>query len=232
MFRLKKNEQVRQKWLRDTLEGLAVGGTILDAGAGELKNKIYCSHLSYSSQDFCEYGGSEKGVLDAGLQNEHWDTSKIDLVCDIVDIPVDDCAYDYVLCSEVLEHVPDPVKAVAELSRILKPGGKLILTAPFASLVHMAPYHYCSGFSRYWYEHHLERLGLDIEQLCSNGDWFNFTLQEILRLGSQERKAGSYAWPVAYMIGFISVAYSYFRNGKPNHDLACIGWHCIATKRL
>jgi hypothetical protein len=35
------------------------------------------------------------------------------------------------------------------------PGGVVILTAPFASSVHMAPYHYCSAFSKCWHEHHL-----------------------------------------------------------------------------
>lgn len=81
------------------------------------------------------------------------------LVSDITMIPAPDASFDAILCSEVLEHVPEPTHALDEFVRLLKPGGTLILTAPFASLVHMAPYHYCSGFSRYWYEHHLPLRG-------------------------------------------------------------------------
>ena len=115
-----------------------------------------------------------------GLQTGKWNTSRMDLVCDINAIPEQDSAFDAILCSEVLEHVPDPTKkALDEFARLLKPGGKLILTAPFASLVHFAPYHYCSGFSRYWYEHHLPKRGFQIEELTSNGDRFAYWHQEL-----------------------------------------------------
>src|SRR3990172_6853665 len=139
------NEENRQAWLKKTLSDLPQGARILDAGAGELRNRPLCSHLSYVSQDFCQYEGVGDGNR---LQTGKWDTSRIDLVCDINAIPEPDAVFDVLLCSEVLEHVPDPTKALDEFTRLLKPGGKLILTAPFTSLVHFAPYHYCSGFSR------------------------------------------------------------------------------------
>ncbi len=232
MFNLGGNESLRQAWLKKALCGLEEGSRILDAGAGELKNKQYCEHLEYVSQDFCQYKGGSQADKGEGLQNQTWDTSKIDIVCDITSMPVDDGTFDYVLCSEVLEHVPDAVKALGELCRVLKPGGRLILTAPFASLVHMAPYHFASGFSKYWYEYHLKSFGLIIDELTPNGDWFDFAHQEILRLGSQERKAGNYIWPVAYLIGLISLVYSFCRNKKSDPSLACLGWHCIAVKPL
>ena len=97
------------------------------------------------------------GAPDEGLQTQAGITSRIDLVSDITAIPAPDASFDAILCSEVLEHVPEPTHALDEFARLLKPGGKLILTAPFASFVHMAPYHYCNGFCRYWYEHHLPR---------------------------------------------------------------------------
>jgi len=144
MFR-NLNEANRQRWLAKTLNALPEGLRILDAGAGELKNKVYCKHLNYVSQDFCQYSGGGK----EGLSPEKWDTSKIDIVSDIANIPEPDASFDAILCSEVLEHVPEPTKALDEFQRLLKPGGILILTAPFNSLVHMAPYHYCTGFSKY-----------------------------------------------------------------------------------
>ena len=186
MFNKNINELNRQKWLKKTLMDLPQGARILDAGAGELKNQKLCSHLHYTSQDFNQYTGG--GGLAEGLQTGQWDTSCIDLVSDITAIPAPDASFDAILCSEVLEHVPEPTHALDEFLRLLKPGGTLILTAPFASLVHFAPYHYCTGFSRYWYEHHLINRGFKIKELTPNGDWFAYTEQEITRLGGLERQ--------------------------------------------
>ena len=107
---------------------------------------------------------------------------------DITNIPAADASFDAILCSEVLEHVPEPTHALDEFARLLKPSGIIILTAPFASNVHMAPYHYSSGFSKYWYEYHLARRGFRIISLEANGDWFAMLRQEITRLGGLERQ--------------------------------------------
>jgi len=105
------------------------------------------------------------------------------------------------------------------------------LTAPFASHVHMAPHHYCTGFSRYWYEHHLPLRGFDIRELTPNGDWFAYTEQELMRLGGMERQLGNWTWPLAYAYSLVGVLYFKIRGRKRAEDLACFGWHCIAVKR-
>lgn len=131
----------------------------------------------------------------------------------------------------MLEHVPEPTHVLDEFVRLLKPSGKMILTAPFASLVHMAPYHYCSGFSRFWYEHHLGKRGFNIEELSANGDWFACLEQELTRLGSMERLRGNWSWPLAYAFSLLGVLYFRLRGRKYDKDLACFGWHCVAVKR-
>src|SRR3569623_1580056 len=136
------NERNRQVWLKRTLSGLPAGSCLLDDGAGELQNRKYCSHLKYVAQDFCQYKGQQGGARVEGLQPNSLDTRRIDLVSDITAIPAPDASFDAVLCSEVLEHVPEPTHALDEFSRLLKLGGLLILTAPFSSNVHMAPYYF------------------------------------------------------------------------------------------
>jgi len=222
------NEESRNQWLEETLTSLPAGLRLLDAGAGELRNKPFCSHLQYVSQDFCQYEGEGDAQ---GLQTGTWDTSKIDIVCDIMDIPESDASFDVILCSEVFEHLPDALGALDEFERLLKSGGKLIITAPFASFVHFAPYHYATGFSRYWYEFHLPRRNFKLQELVSNGDWFSVAKQEALRLPSMARRYGDWCWPLAYLASAFPVLYFILRGrGRPADDVACFGWHCIAVK--
>jgi len=224
------NDTNRQTWIKGIMERVPKGARLLDAGAGELRNRKYCTHLDYISQDFCQYKGNVNGAPQEGLQNPTWDTSNIMIVSDIVAIPASNASFDVVLCTEVLEHIPEPTHALDEFARLLKPGGLMILTAPFASFVHMAPYHFCSGFSKYWYEHHLPLRGFEIIELTANGDWNTFLLQEISRLGGLERQNRNWSWPLAYLYALLGRLYFGIRNKKNNSDLACFGWHVVARK--
>lgn len=175
------NEDIRKEWVIYQLNKLEDGATILDAGAGECQYKKYCSpRLKYVSQDFCQYEGSKN--FQYGLLDDTWDTSQIDIISDITDIAVADESFDAVLCTEVLEHVPHPEIAIKELSRVLKSGGKLILTAPFCSLTHFAPYHYCTGFNIFWYEKILEENGLLIIDSVRSGNYYLYMAQEVDRM--------------------------------------------------
>jgi SAM-dependent methyltransferase len=224
-----QNELTRQTWLRKSLASLPAKWRLLDAGAGQLKNRELCKHLDYVSQDFCAYQGAMTAPSD-GLHTSQWDTASVDIVSDITTIPEPNASFDAILCSEVLEHVPEPTLALDEFSRLLKPGGVLVLTAPFASFVHMAPYHFCTGFTRYWYEHHLTKRGFAIQELTANGDWHSFLRQELTRLGGLERGQRNWTWPLAYVYALFGLLYFRLRSQKKTEDLACFGWQCIAKK--
>ena len=226
-----RNAEDRDTWLRTTLNAVPSAWRILDAGAGELRNRPHCAHLEYLSQDFCQYGG-ENGpkAIREGLHNPNWDTSGIDIVSDIVAIPEANGSFDAILCSEVLEHVPAPTAALDEFARLLRPGGRLILTAPFASMVHQAPYHFCTGFSRFWYEHHLQKRGFRILELSPNGDWYDYLKQEICRLPSMERQRHNWAWPFAWAYALLGVGYFAMRSRNSAADFGCFGFHCLAER--
>jgi SAM-dependent methyltransferase len=53
-----------------------------------------------------------------------------DIKADICDLPFEDASFDWILCNHVLEHIPNDVKAMHELFRVLKPGGKALLQVP------------------------------------------------------------------------------------------------------
>jgi SAM-dependent methyltransferase len=173
------NASIREKWIEQALESVPAGARILDAGAGECQFRRFCTHLNYVSQDLAQYDGSGN---DAGLQTGTWDTSAIDIVCDICNVPEPNGSFDAILCTEVLEHLPDATRALEEFSRLLRPGGRLIITAPFSSLTHFAPYHFATGFNRYYYLHHLERLGFENIEIMENGNFFEFVGQELRRI--------------------------------------------------
>jgi SAM-dependent methyltransferase len=58
------------------------------------------------------------------------------------DIPLPEASVDLLLCSEVLEHLPDPQKALQEIKRILRPGGRAILTIPIPPDPYPNPEHH------------------------------------------------------------------------------------------
>jgi len=163
------NQHNRDVFIRNVASSLPQGARVLDAGAGPCKYRPLFAHCDYKAQDFGLYTGEELRY------------GELDYVCDITAIPVESDRFDCVICTEVLEHVPYPDRVIQELARVLKPGGMLALTAPFTSGTHMAPYHFCAGFSPYWYRHFLSLAGLTLESCRANGGFFRLYGQESRR---------------------------------------------------
>lgn len=173
------NESTRVAWIERALSTVPSGSRTLDAGAGEQQFRRFCSHLNYVSQDFASYEPKQEA---GGLHPESWEARNFDIISDITSIPEPDSAFDAVLCTEVLEHLPYPELAIHEFSRLLAPGGILILTAPFCSLTHFAPYHFHTGFNRFFYEQVLDDAGFEVLEITGNGNYFEYVAQEIRRL--------------------------------------------------
>jgi ubiquinone/menaquinone biosynthesis C-methylase UbiE len=119
-----------------------------------------------------------------GFHEGEWDQSRIGIISDITAIPRPDASFDAVMCIEVLEHVPNPTDSVRELVRLLKPGGTLIITAPFCALTHFSPYFYHTGFSQNFYKHWLSYYGCEIEDMVFNGNFFEYMGQELRHIPS------------------------------------------------
>jgi len=104
---------------------------ILEIGCGRGGFAIFLSKLNNGANEIvaCDFSQAavDKGAAYAtglGITNVQWRCA------DIQNIPFDTSSFDVVISCETIEHVPNPAKAVQELSRVLKPGGKLILTTP------------------------------------------------------------------------------------------------------
>jgi SAM-dependent methyltransferase len=164
--------------VRAQLQSLPANIRLLDVGAGEQPYRRYCPQVRYSAQDSGQYVPGTTGLQIAG-----WSYGRLDYQSDAWDIPEKAARFDAILCTEVLEHIPYPNETLAEFARLLKPGGLLLLTVPYAALPHMQPQFFYSGFSEDYYRFFLERLGFEIESLTPNGSTYDYLFQELVRLG-------------------------------------------------
>lgn len=175
------NEYNRDRFVAEMAKATPPGSKVLDAGAGASRYRPLFAHCDYRTQDFCGYEGSSVGPMaDKGL----WEYGQIDFVCDIAAIPVPDGSFDVVVCTEVLEHVPEPIRVVGEIARVLCKGGKLYLTAPLGCGLHQEPYHYYGGYTPYWYQRFLTETGFDQIEIMPNAGFFKHYAQESQRFSA------------------------------------------------
>lgn len=174
--KLLPNESTRHNWVASRLSEIPAGFKILDAGCGEQQYRKYCEHLNYFGQDFGEFDASGDG-----RQPDNWQYGKLDYTGDIWQIDENDKSFDAILCTEVFEHIPYPNETMLEFTRLLKSGGYLIITAPYACLPHFEPYFFYSGFSKQWYQKHCDELGYEIVEITENGNAHGSLAIETLR---------------------------------------------------
>ncbi|MGL6077675.1 class I SAM-dependent methyltransferase [Methyloversatilis discipulorum] len=103
----------RDRWVAAQAATLPAGARVLDIGAGSCPYRSLFAHCDYRTQDFT-------GLQDDQLR--HGGYGRIDYVCDAADIPAPEASFDALLCTEVLEHLVDPVRVVKEFARLLRPG--------------------------------------------------------------------------------------------------------------
>jgi SAM-dependent methyltransferase len=131
-------------------------GIILDIGAAD---RWIAAHLdreaSYLALDYPATG------------NEFY-ASRPDIFADARALPLADATVDAVVCLEVIEHVPDPGRALQEIARVLRPGGAAWISMPFLYPVHNEPFDF-QRYTRYGLGRDAERAGLEIVELHRDG---------------------------------------------------------------
>lgn len=106
-------------------------------------------------------------------------SDRVRYVADAQDMSmIDSGAYDSVLCLEVLEHVPDPFRAMSEIGRVLRPGGALVLSVPHLSRLHDLPHDYYR-YTRHGVERLMARGGLEIVELRVRGGLLTFLSHQL-----------------------------------------------------
>jgi len=137
------------------------------------------------------------------------------------------------MCTEVLEHLPDPLAAIREFRRLLTVGGFLILTAPFCSLTHFSPFHFYSGFNLHFYKHNLEQMGFRVLEIQSNGNYFEFLGQELRRLpiiAIKYCRDQPRAYERLVIVICLRMLQRFTNKDKGSQELLCFGYHVLARK--
>jgi SAM-dependent methyltransferase len=91
---------------------------------------------------------------------------------------VRDGSYDSAICIEVLEHLPEPGRAVATIARILKPGGVVVISVPHLSRLHDLPHDYFR-FTEYGLRYLLGQAGLEVLSIRPKGGLLTFLAHQL-----------------------------------------------------
>jgi len=171
---------------------------VLDAGAGDCPYKSSFTQFRYDATDLCQV---EKSY------------GKLSYLCDLKNVPVPSNCYDLVFCSQTLEHVPDPIKVLDELGRVLKPGGHLWLTAPFFYEEHEAPFDYYR-YTRFGLTQIIQNAGFSIESIEWLEGYFGTLAYQLksaakdLPMNPREYGPGPYGWLIIGPVGLLKIIFA------------------------
>jgi ubiquinone/menaquinone biosynthesis C-methylase UbiE len=151
-------------WVERAARALPPGARVLDVGAGDAPYRELFEHVDYVTSDWSE--------------SVHEGAARSDIVAPADALPVDDAGFDAVLLIQVLEHVPEPAAVLAELRRVLRPGGTLTLTAPLVWELHEMPHDYFR-YTAPGLEHLLAAAGFESIVVEARNDGFT-TLAQLM----------------------------------------------------
>ena len=197
--------------------GHYMSGRMLDAGSG--------SYNRYSHFFHCN------SIVRMDVKEDN----NVDIVGSADDMPFKDNEFDSVLSTQVFEHLEYPEKAAAEIARVIKRGGYLLVTVPQWNELHEEPHDYwrytCFGLKLLF-----ERYGFSTIEYEQYGGFFSTRAQMCMRylidsLGLYKKKS----WFVRLisflfrMWGEVAIWFDKLDNSKSNRKHT-IGWIFVFMK--
>jgi SAM-dependent methyltransferase len=165
-------------------------GRLLDVGCGDKQfERIFRPHVD-------AYFGIEHEATFSATAAKHG-SSRPDFLYDGDRLPFEDGFFDTVVSIQVLEHTPHPRKLIAEMARVLKKGGTLILAAPFSFRLHEEPHDYFR-YSPHGLRELCDEAGLGIDHVEQVGSLWSlighklnsYLALHVARIGSAAQQLG------------------------------------------
>jgi SAM-dependent methyltransferase len=228
--------------LRRSIAALApeAGGLLLDVGVGErpygaLFGPYVARYIGLEYPPACE--NISPGISGALLPQLK---GAVDVWGDAHGLPFREGSFDTVLCLEMLEHVPDPDRCLQQIVRVLRPGGRLLLTVPFIAPLHAMPYDY-GRMTAPGLRAMLQHLGLELVSLVPRGNTASaagaLLAQYLLRGPGRgaEARDGSVAlnrWSAPFVLPLVGLVQVLFLGLErcTRDTAACLGYTVIARR--
>jgi SAM-dependent methyltransferase len=148
------------------------------------------------------------------------DRSMPDIISSALNVPFNDRSFDTVVSTEVLEHVPDPLRALKEMHRVLKSGGHLILSTPMYWPRHEVPY----DFFRYPYDgllYLLKEAGFEVVKILNRGRSYALLGQVVQHIQPISGR------PINWLIN----GFFLWCDRHLKHDALTMGWTMVGKAR-
>ena len=147
----------------------------------------------------------------------------IDVVGDAHHLPYADDCVEAIHCEAVLEHLPEPHKAIQEMYRVLKKGGVVYSITPFLQAYHGYPHHY-QNLTLTGHEYYYKKQGFEIKEsgVCA-GPTYTVIMLNYLYLLSYLPRILSLVAKIYFVVGMgIFKHFDRILNKKKEaHNLAC-----------
>jgi SAM-dependent methyltransferase len=212
------------RFLRHELE--ACKGKVLDVGAGQAPWRELLAQADYVGLDVESAG-------EFGMQRTpgivYYDGGKM---------PFADGSFDHVMCSEVLEHVPRAEAFVAELARVLRPGGTVVLTIPWSARLHHVPHDY-RRLTRYGLEALFGSAGFVAIRIEERGNDVSAVANKVIvmairMLRPKHALQALWTWPLCILLspialGFVIAAHVSMKAGMGSREDP-LGYGLVAVR--
>lgn len=172
-------------------------GKLLDFGCGSKPYRSLFTVDEYIGLDF-ENPGHDHSNED------------IDVYYDGKIIPFEGNHFDSILCSEVIEHLFDLDYTLGEMYRVLKKGGKMLVTCPFVWCEHEVPYDY-ARYTRFALENLFEKKGFKVLNYEKQGNFVEAITQ--MKILYFIQAYGSFLSRLSFVGNFIRKSLIFMMNG-------------------
>jgi len=226
--RIEVNTFLMNRLLAQAAGELPVSARVLDAGAGEGRFRELFAHTNYVG-------------VDLAVGDSMWNYSALDAINSLERLCFADDTFDVVVFTQVMEHLPEPGAVLAEIARVLRPGGLLILVAPQSWHAHQIPHDFYR-YTAYGIRHLLTKNGLAIDEIKPLGGYFwylSFQLQ-LLPYWTFSRNGAARQLPAPLRLGLKAATVALFELCLPlllfyldpldRAQEATLGHFCTARK--